>query len=1316
MVMSRFFLLLLVMITGLITTDIFSFVGLGGVGVEATPIQLIKFNAGRFTVHFLFLNSTLPAQRVVLARVEAESIYFITTLGAVEESTTCRQKSQERVIWGPRGCSDNDNPSQAIESALCIPNEPQRQQRLGIFQQTFQYSKEQNACFLLGGEGDICMCPGPVRFAIQGRDSLLPAPVTAKTLLQKQMAFYDTQTDPSALFPSIVPIILREVALGVNTTCDPTAWNQSFVPFNRDNYPSSFTQVWETFQGTRTPALRVILRGDLNFRIQFVFLEQVMWQSEELLFVFVGEFPSFMDLVVMGYPYRFFNLTHNCTAIFSVPSQIQLEIVAPYYPVPTNVSWNIFPRFWYQTGVCNYMVGQLDHSLELKVPFLPEDAKQGGDPILQDPISGLPLGLDPNPFLDYRFDCNEFYPLNETFLNYGNGVTEENRQPIQRMNVPSELCFAPFILPSLIQLEVNPDERYTQCLKVGGWVHGKARGECARGITQLDCKLGNHYFSGRCYHDFSPVTDQSFAVPLSEADGACKLFSPFASAVVEMDVYLQAWLQGVFIHLQRSDTLYRVPQFGSSGRCLLITQWGVFPDQTCYEITTTGNGTFVFPLCSYPATELIPLYADQRISLQGARLRVAGQVGPLPGGAAATCRCFDGSTGGSCEVRTCPTPTQAQSPGQLTQELFFFQQCSLDNHGECYMRSPGVCVCHFGYGPAASILPSLPLLEQFRDFPCAFPSTPIFKSLQFTVNNILYLIPFPEMWIPCGGVGHGGAILALNDSYARGECQCDQRPQLQNSTSLEDAFQGRACSCDRPIIPWEGLDPNGIIVGGFCNAQGVCCPFGQSVGNPYLGDQYAPQCLEGQSGCQCRNGWGGNSCTCPTPFDLAFGRPIQQIQQPSLRFVDLGGKYLIRFINSNCVPYVTNQVGQNATSKCVRKASLYECFPDKSDNGTQFVYWEVPSVDAASCLEVQAWEEQFQFCGGNHTINPFSGRFYQIAIYRDAFKYLLPQQFTTAGFGCTNTKCMCNTLYGGELCRVGVSSYRRAVGGESLSWAKQFCGEETLVPALFNPVQGRGEPDPGVGRGCRCNPIANVDPTGARGVSFSQFQGRSCQCTDGLVGGELKRCFGHGVCEEPWFPWAWCEVDLDTFLLDPLFRPFVLSVSPDEQVLTLTVEEDSYFYIQDTTTPTGAPVPSVVTLFPTQKPATLSPSKNPTLPTIMPTRNPTKNPTKNPTRNPTKNPTRNPTVPTNNPTKNPTSNPTKNPTSNPTKNPTTRNPTENPTSNPTKNPTTRNPTENPTSNPTKNPTSNPTKNPTTRNPTENPTSNPTKNPTKNPTP
>jgi len=131
---------------------------------------------------------------------------------------------------------------------------------------------------------------------------------------------------------------------------------------------------------------------------------------------------------------------------------------------------------------------------------------------------------------------------------------------------------------------------------------------------------------------------------------------------------------------------------------------------------------------------------------------------------------------------------------------------------------------------------------------------------------------------------------------------------------------------------------------------------------------------------------------------------------------------------------------------------------------------------------------------------------------------------------------------------------------------------------------------------------------------------------------------------------------------------------------------------------------------------TLSPTKNPTLPTKSPTKNPTKSPT-SPTKNPTLSPTENPTSPTENPTLNPTLKPTKSPT-NPTLNP-TKSPTNLPTS-PTNLPTTNptHPTENPTISPSKKPSKNPTFNPSKEpsySPSYEPSHSPTFNPTKEPT-
>lgn len=64
-----------------------------------------------------------------------------------------------------------------------------------------------------------------------------------------------------------------------------------------------------------------------------------------------------------------------------------------------------------------------------------------------------------------------------------------------------------------------------------------------------------------------------------------------------------------------------------------------------------------------------------------------------------------------------------------------------------------------------------------------------------------------------------------------------------------------------------------------------------------VGNKYTSECFDRfgvpQEGCQCENGWGGEACTCPTPFNLAQGRAQREDSALGAIVVDLGARYLV---------------------------------------------------------------------------------------------------------------------------------------------------------------------------------------------------------------------------------------------------------------------------------------------------------------------------------------------------------------------------------------------------------------------------------------
>ncbi len=1285
------------------------------------------FLNGPFTVHFVYNNNTISTDHVALVKYDSatQEVWFQTVAAtSTTQNIACRRLSQERIIWGPNGCSDTLNPTQALQSSNCITNQVDVENIRTIFYQTWYLSKISNECYLNGGDGNIRLCMGPMRLAQDNEDSFIPHPPswpTNKELLSAQIVFIDTLTGPSAMSPAVVEVPLVRPKLNV-TIIDGSCggYSQLYNAYSLDPQDRQTTSVWRSFKAVTTPTLRVLLKRDggidsVNFHIvlatsvgaageytyEYKSATQVTTTGGVLLF------SNWVELINFGTVYQFYdydtgdmacNITLEIVAATTQYELEEIEILTPAtYPLNKN------PRRFWRTRVCNVQFGRLDSNGNLFYPNCPMGDVCGGYCTYAYPgYPGLPIRVPANPYLSYRLTGEEFYPKNDSFLNYGqDGVT--GRVWTSRINIQQQRVFSAFLVPDLITLNTNPNEKFTQCQKLGGYTWGTTSTHCAMDITQTYCQKGYYYFNQRCYYKFDPTTEAKYAVPIGQSDDACSLLNTYTQPLVETDIYLEAWLLGWYLYENRdinNFALYRIPQY-QSDRCTCFNTYTFTKqsDCSCYDIQETTTNFYIFPICSYPITvsELEPFYMDVAVSLETATLWQNGQEGPLTSGFEAICNCYDGWTGKNCDRWTCPlSRVITEDPANLNVLVTFFDKCYKLKHGSCYNDQSRVCQCNYGYGPPASILPELIYLYLNRDFPCACPAAASPESLYYQVNEGFYDINEQTGKPPCSGVDQGYCI--VDNSTNAGTCQSVKRLNILLNIE-EDAFDGKATSCEKPIQPWRGDTKNGLIVSALCNYKGQCCPFGQNLFNPLIGDLYSSACWDADGeeivGCACDNGWGGESCTCPVPTNYARNRFKEQtiIGDQIYTIIDMGSKYFISHIKfTNCtlptLVQISNGIAQpDASSTCVFNSTI-QYFVCSSIVAYRYIVFQGDSV--LEC-RVDANEQYYQYCGYNHTVNPFAGRFYAIPAYRSATKNLLQQYVGVATFGCTNTDCMCGPNWGGKLCAAGVSSIRETEveidGVLETVQAKRYCGETVLVPNLNNPVLGRGVISP-IYNNCTCSSISSVDNTGRIGRTVERFIGDSCQCATAynFNYNEVMTCAGHGDCVQSDFPYGMCEADLDKYAGDALFTPYVEVTDFGSDVVEMVVTEDIYVYAYV----------DITTLAPTN-----APTRNPTPPT-PPTSKPTRNPTKFPTLTPTDNPTRNPTR---KPTQNPT---TAKPTTNPTESPTETGATTSPTKNPSQNPT-RNPTRKPTNNPTRNPTKNPTLKPTVK-PSANPTANPTPKP------
>lgn len=1215
-------------------------------GIRADLYQ-VQQTYGVFTIYLYYDDARLQATgtpRYMLTDVNFTS-YEITIVEVWGNSTSpsleCRQISQQRVVYGPNGCSNIENPSAALQSANCITNDIEIQLRQAILQQVWRYSKNSRECYLGGGNGDIRLCAGPLRLAIENRNNYLPnQQYTVKDFLASRMQFIECLTGPYAMSPCVVEIYMPTPGFVINTDCSEPitgySYNGTYVSVSTDPYPDMITTVWKDFEGPNEE-LRMFLIRDTTVSYEFVIcLGTTVAAGNNFTYDFCSDpispvvgspafFLNWVELIPEGTVIPVYNTStdaNDCnisSIVFPSDDAIQYSLLAPPATTSANYSWTTgLPRY-YTEEVCGKKSCTLTVTGELSNPYCPEGDLAGGDVVYVYPeYPQLPIGVSPDPTLDYDFDCDKFYPPAATFLNY-DGVE------IPRISIAQERCFSPFLDNGRITLEIFPYEREIQCLKMGGYTVGRAKSSCGRDITRIFCKKSWIYFDGNCYYKFDPIQESRFSVVLDQASVACTNLNPYAQNLVEIDSYQAAWLLGWFLHWKKNalnQASYRIPRFGESTCTCYSTETFTEEECPCYELKTLADNP-IFPICYYPITvsALEPKYAYTAVSLGTALLWTRGQVGPKPNGFEAQCRCFDGWAGKNCETPTCPGSTiLLQNPADLNTYLSFFRNCIIFGRGQCSTGNSRICQCLPGFGPSASILTSLETLYRFKDIPCNCPASSALGGT-FEINSVIYTDVVDAVYLPCSGVDQGACY--TQNSTAPGVCICRLRPNLLVAGGEEPTFQGAGCQCIVPVQPYLGISQSGPIVVGFCNNHGTCCATGQTVDNPFVGDQTNAACYtrtgQPKDGCVCLNPYIGTSCTCTEPLDYALGKIQQYFKSDTSRvYISFEATYFVRYLAlTDCaldtpatVPvWLSNEVGKDSDSLlCAYSYSANDI--DYYDCGESELAWEFVFVDGVgdpvNC-EIRATRYNFTMCGESERVNAYSGRFFDIPPYRDNQATILPQYANFSTHGCTNTACMCNSNWTGPSCAIGVSSIRPTTilvdGEEQIVFAKRVCGEDISLPSLLNSVQGRGQPSYEDPPGCRCNPISSVDPSGSLGPVVERFTNSSCDCAivfnedyhEGML------CAHHGDCIPASFPLGTCEQDIIDYEADPLSEPFVEVTDAIDVVVPVYLEEDAFIIREQnwqTISPTRAPTQN-----PTASPTTVSPTRNPT--TKSPTGSPT---------------------------------------------------------------------------------------------------------------
>jgi hypothetical protein len=455
----------------------------------------------------------------------------------------------------------------------------------------------------------------------------------------------------------------------------------------------------------------------------------------------------------------------NCTMSISYGNvKNPPELVDIYPQTVSNYTFNQNPRKYFYENICGKQFCRLDvNGLEF-YDNCPYPGTIGGDVEFVHPeYPNLRVFVPPNPNLDFRLDCEEFYAQNSTFLDYGqDGVNGRSEQIVT--NFATETCKSPFIIPEYIQEPKRLNEREYQCNLMGGYTGGRAKTYCERPITRELCRVGWWYHDQYCYYKFDPDTQKKFAVPIDQADISCSNLFAESEAARELDEYAQTRIVQNYLwwkpELNR-QVLYRTPGVNDdTDTCTCFDQedFQITTSCSCFD-TETSDGKIIFPLCRYSIAlpGVATAYAEYNIGYKTATILVNGQEGPKSSGYMAKCNCDDGSTQEICEVPTCTTQAIIESNMLPQREtIVFFGKCYTNGQGSCYNGQPMICQANYPYGPSASIMSTLPDLYVHKEHPAACPAIAALTG-KYEINGVFY--EGDAYFLPCGGITRGSCVV-----------------------------------------------------------------------------------------------------------------------------------------------------------------------------------------------------------------------------------------------------------------------------------------------------------------------------------------------------------------------------------------------------------------------------------------------------------------------------------------------------------------------------------------------------------------------------